>query len=106
MTDHTPTPWTAMFHETARQWYVDAGRRQFCLRTTSEAFPRDELDADAEFIVRAVNAYDDLLAALGVAEAALAVAASYRDTDQARINAALSDVRFAINEARGEAVRS
>jgi hypothetical protein len=55
--EHTPEPWTAEYHETAKRWYVDSGGNpgQFQLRPTSY-MGAAEMDANARRIVACVNA--------------------------------------------------
>lgn len=80
MADATPRPWTMEEHEGIARWYtvlrgaVDVGPREKydpIAHTRYSALHPDEDKANAELIVRAVNAHDELVAALeDIAEAA------------------------------------
>lgn len=62
---HTPTPWVAAKSASGKTWYV--GHRGSSTSFTMQmppGFSPEFLEADVEFIVRAVNAYDDFLEAL------------------------------------------
>lgn len=69
---HTPTPWKAELHRnggaTIRQVGDDAKNERGAIATLTFG-PRALVRADADFIVRAVNAHDDLLTALSSARA-------------------------------------
>ena len=66
MSKHTPTPWTVAKHE--RGLVRAQGRTIVVVRETGN----QDIDANAEFIVRACNAHEDLLAALKEIERSLA----------------------------------
>jgi hypothetical protein len=65
---HTPTPWIAK-HDVGES-RISPKWGQFCMAT----FYSDNHDVDSDFIVRACNAHDDLLAALKKCEDVIGMA--------------------------------
>ncbi len=108
---HTPTPWTTRPIPSGDEenpedvvWDLYAEPVPGLLETRL-VFTVDRGDffglnrENAEFIVWAVNAHDELVAALFLAESALTVRASLRDGEQARNQRALEAVRAALSVA-------
>ena len=62
MAEHTPLPWFAYFTTHGDPYVADYGR--LTVVATVATGPDDYGRANAEFIVRAVNNYDEMLAAL------------------------------------------
>ena len=66
MSEHTPTPWEARFipAQAGQDSTYEIVRTGCDTAIATVHWPGLPLEADAEFIVRAVNSHDDLLAAL------------------------------------------
>ena len=99
---HTPGPWYLEGSPYKVRASIGVGK----WRTTVADCDVDttlipEQKANAEFITRACNSHADLLAALLLAENALAFAESYANRDQPRIIKAHESVRAAIAKATG-----
>lgn len=104
MTDelkHTPTPWkfSLSIERDFLGIYPDTGKKEAPIAKMPEYIRKDVMAANAEFIVRAVNSHDEMLAALQDAESAISASISYYGTDAAL--SALKSVRAAISKAIG-----
>ena len=103
MAEHTPGEWLLIEGTHSHLVYAlnDKGVNQFSagIQNDNGDCPPDELRDIAHLIASAPR----LLEALVLAEDALAVKASLRDPEQARVEKALNNARAAIAAARGEA---
>lgn len=66
---HTPTPWLAVKapaseHKEGIHWYIEEGSQHATVATIYMLCTKEWTDANAAFIVRAVNAHEELLEAL------------------------------------------
>lgn len=95
MSKHTPTPWKVVtgLYGTTSIW-ADGEEMAICpINYDGARRPPEESTANAEFIVRAVNCHDELLAALED------ILASYDANDSRGIGEAIEESRAAIKTA-------
>ena len=100
-TQHTPGPWKVTKNPHTRLVFLNAGNRDYPL-FKDDADGLDTTNADwsnAEFIVRACNAHDDLLEAL---EALMRAEGLTDDDYYETIDGAMALARLAIAKAKGE----
>ncbi len=102
---HTPTPWISGCVKTSigrcfkigAEKIIDCGHGAMCLyddETSLNPLSHDEIEANAAFIVRAVNNHDALVEALG---GLLEAQRSTMEETRARFNA-----RSALSKSKGE----
>ena len=105
-TKHSPLPWIyEVFPAGTTIWTDEKGRSREICKVTPRGEMRDsEGEANAAFIVRAVNSHDDLLNALKAVVERLAGWMEIADPDH--VNAddrqALAEARAIISKATGE----
>ncbi len=68
---HTPTPWTLKPNGVAFNLWSDDRTNSFCMLVGYRGQPEGEHTANSEFIARACNAHEKLLAACEKAEEAI-----------------------------------
>lgn len=61
---HTPTPWLRNIPPAAKYSTIFSGRNTHVLRLVSSGLPEDEVEANCEFLLRAVNSHAALVEAL------------------------------------------
>lgn len=108
MAEHTPVPWRAEWLDDENGWIMDEQGNYLATIVTSDdegmLAPEAEQVANADFIVQAANAHEDLLAAL---KECLRDAEGYAGTHGAgpsatrRIRARCDQARAAIARAEG-----
>jgi hypothetical protein len=106
MAEHTKTPWRV------ERGVIVAGSEDDYVCDTACYRKSSENEANAAFIVRAVNAHDEMVEALTAGEAALVEAISRledactelhdEDYNDPFLNHALETMRVALSKARGE----
>lgn len=123
-TKHTPTPWHVFICDDGKEWSgwplaiygpePDDGEDAVCVVRPGGFYPyawdegvsRLEAVATAEFIVRACNAHDDLVAALEAATAAMAMQKALECgrgvPDADAWDGLIAPARAALAKARGE----
>ena len=104
-TKHTPTPWKWKIHHDEWAELLGAdGATVFDDGSAAGEYSQqiNPDSADAEFIVLAVNAHDDMLAALECAEIAMCSAAIPCEGERVVMLAGVEIVREAIKKAKGD----
>jgi len=103
MVKHTPTPWNLLPHEPGdKVRWIEAGDKWDGVRIEVERDDCDKeiADANAELIVRAVNAHDALVAALRLAEEEMCRATFKGPPDRKGLNYAIDKARAALAASR------
>jgi hypothetical protein len=96
MTEHTPTPWHRNIPPASKYNTIFSGRNTHVLHLSSSGLDNKEIEANADFIVRAVNAHDDLVAALEAVidyEDVMLPAGSYGEEVHNKARAALAKAK-------------
>lgn len=93
---HTPGPWR--FNQYASAIEFDGNT----IARLASSFGHDAKESNGEFIVRACNIHEDLLAALEDAEFLMRQASKYPGSMQDSFKRSASDARQAIAKAKGE----
>ena len=104
---HTPTPWS-IGHSMERNYIYGGGSHLACIGSRENGFfihddgSLNESEANAAFIVRAVNSHDDLLEALETLLALDTDGEAGCRIDPIEYGRALAMARAAVAKARGE----